>query len=100
VPGVDKTPATPADALAALADALAEVKPTLDAAGIAPNSSLTADLGLDSLDLVELSARLTDHYGPVDLAPWLAEAMQPGGDSVASLAAFLAGRSSTAEVTR
>ncbi|HZN20756.1 MAG TPA: hypothetical protein VFB84_21615 [Micromonosporaceae bacterium] len=72
-----------------LARHLTEVKPALDPAQIGMDCSLTADLGLDSLDLVELANRLTSDQGVTDLTPWLAQAMGPGGDTVRSLAAFL-----------
>jgi acyl carrier protein len=73
-----------------VAGTLVALKPSLDPALIRLESSLTADLGLDSLDLVELAAQLGDHYGRIDLGPWFASAMQPGGDTVASLTAYLA----------
>jgi acyl carrier protein len=78
------------DALGMLLRNLVAVRPSLDPATIRLDSSLTADLGLDSRDLVELAGQLADAGGPRDLAPWLSEAMRPGGDTVGSLAAFLA----------
>lgn len=76
-------------ALAALARILVAVKPTLDASAIRHDSSLTADLGLDSLDLVELANRLAEGRHSFDLSLWLAQAMRPGGDTVGSLAILL-----------
>jgi acyl carrier protein len=72
-----------------LVSVLLTVKPALDASAIRPDSSLTADLGLSSLDLAELASRLDDGAGPIDLSPWLAQAMRPGGDTVGSLATLL-----------
>lgn len=68
---------------------LVAVKPALDASAVRPDSSLTADLGLDSLDLVELANRLSERYPGVDLTGWLADAVQAGGDRVAGLARYL-----------
>lgn len=88
--GVRVRPLPPPEvALATVVRVLVEVKPALDASAIRPDSSLTADLGLDSLDLVELANRLGDGGRPVDLSPWLAVAMRPGGDTVGSLAELL-----------
>jgi acyl carrier protein len=72
-----------------VADYLVAAKPTLDRTAVRPDSSLTADLGFDSLDLVELASRLSRQYESVDLLPWITGAMGPGGDRVSSLAAYL-----------
>ncbi|HET6211664.1 MAG TPA: hypothetical protein VFE14_02195 [Micromonosporaceae bacterium] len=86
----------PEDTLGAVTRNLVAVKPSLEPSMVRLNSSLTADLGLGSLDLVELASGLADDYGPMDLAPWLSQAMRPGGDTVGSLVAFLAGLPSAA----
>jgi acyl carrier protein len=77
------------DVFHSLVRVLGEVKPSLDAAAIHRDSSLTADLGLDSLDLAELASRLGDDFKSLDLSVWLAEAMRPGGDTVGSLVNLL-----------
>jgi acyl carrier protein len=65
------------------------VKRTLDASALNPDASLTGDLGLDSLDLVQLSASLSEDFPDVDLAPWLAQASLPGMDTLSSLITHL-----------
>jgi acyl carrier protein len=73
-----------------LAVDLTAVKPTLRAEDIRPESSITADLGFDSLDLVALAARIRDAYPDFDLQIWLTAAMSSKVDSVASMAELLA----------
>lgn len=68
---------------------LMAVKPTLRAADIEAGSSLTADLGFDSMDLVQLAGRIRDSYPEFDLRAWLASAVQTQIDSVGSMAAML-----------
>jgi acyl carrier protein len=83
----------------ALVQDLVAVKPTLRAEDIRPESSITDELGFDSLDLVELANRIRDDYPDFDLRIWLAEAMSSEVDSVGSMAALLAA-SRKAEVAR
>jgi acyl carrier protein len=77
----------PAAAVAALAAHLIAVKPTLDPVDVRPDSSLTEDLGFDSLDLVALAGQIRDTYPDFDLRGWLAGACRTGADDVRSLAA-------------
>ncbi|WP_436494948.1 acyl carrier protein [Actinokineospora sp. HUAS TT18] len=76
--------------VAALVQDLVAVKPTLRAEDIRPESSITEELGFDSLDLVELAQRIRDDYPDFDLRVWLADAMSSEVDSVGSMAALLA----------
>jgi len=73
-------------AVATLAAHLVAVKPTLAPGDIRPDSSLTADLGFDSLDLVALAGEIRDTYPDFDLRGWLAGACRTGADDVRSLA--------------
>jgi aryl carrier-like protein len=73
-------------ALAALTVHLLAVKPTLDRAAIHPDSSLTDDLGFDSLDLVALAGAIRDNHPDFDLRGWLTGACRTGADDVRSLA--------------
>jgi acyl carrier protein len=73
-----------------LAAHLVAVKPTLRPGDIGAGSSLTEDLGFDSLDLVTLAGRIRDTYPTFDLKAWLASAVQTQVDSVGSMAAMLA----------
>ena len=68
---------------------LIAVKPTLRAEDIEAASSLTADLGFDSMDLVRLAGRIRDSYPDFDLRVWLACVVQTQIDSVGSMAAML-----------
>jgi len=72
-----------------LASQIRMVKPTLDSSALQPQASLTGDLGLGSLDLVQLSARLASDFPEVDLTPWLAQACQPGMDTLSSIVSYL-----------
>ena len=72
-----------------LANQIRMVKPNLDGSALQPQASLTGDLGLDSLDLVRLSARLASDFPEVDLTPWLAQACRPGMDTLSSIVAHL-----------
>jgi acyl carrier protein len=83
-----------------LGDELVAVKPNLRAADIGPDSSLTEDLGFDSLDLVTLSGRIRTAYPDFDLRVWLADAMTDEGDSVGSMARLLAACARTPEEVR
>jgi acyl carrier protein len=73
----------------ALVVLLIAVKPTLRAEDIGAESSLTADLGFDSMDLMQLAGRIRDNYPEFDLRTWLASAVQTQVDSVGSMAAML-----------
>jgi acyl carrier protein len=74
----------------ALAAHLVAVKPSLRIEDIAAASSLTENLGFDSMDLVQLAGRIRDSYPGFDLRAWLANAVQTQVDSVGSMAAMLA----------
>jgi aryl carrier-like protein len=65
------------------------VKESLTTAQINPEMSIIDDLGLDSLDLTELAARIRADIGAIDFLPWLAQ-VPAGGGTVASLAEFVA----------
>jgi acyl carrier protein len=69
---------------------LLAVKPTLRADDIHLESSVTDDLGFDSIDLVRLATRIRGAYPDFNLEQWLEGAMTPNSDSVASMAAVLA----------
>lgn len=79
-----------------LVDDLVAVKPTLRPEDVRAESSITRDLGFDSLDLVELAARIRDNHPDFDLLRWLEDAMSSEVDSVGSMAELLA-RSGTAQ---
>lgn len=79
-----------------LVDDLVAVKATLRPEDIHADSSITRDLGFDSLDLVELAARIRDGHPDFDLLRWLEDAMSSDVDSVGSMAELLA-RSGTAQ---
>src|SRR2546427_10933505 len=58
---------------------------------ITPQASILADLGLDSLKVVELTMLLEKQLGrPVFLPEWIASVEDPGDLTVESLARFLA----------
>ena len=58
---------------------------------ITPQASILADLGLDSLKVVELTMLLEKLLGrPVFLPEWIASVEDPGELTVESLARFLA----------
>ena len=57
---------------------------------ITPSASILADLGLDSLKVVELTVLLEKELGrPVFLPEWIASVEDPADLTVASLALFL-----------
>ena len=57
---------------------------------ITPEASILADLGLDSLKVVELTVLLEKELGrPVFLPEWIASVEDPAELTVASLARFL-----------
>jgi acyl carrier protein len=58
---------------------------------IVPEASILADLGMDSLKVVELTVLLEKQLGrPVFLPEWIASVEDPAELTVASLARFLA----------
>lgn len=60
---------------------------------IKPGASILADLGLDSLKVVELTVLLEKELGrPVFLPEWIASVEDPADLTVDSLARFLAQR--------
>jgi len=69
---------------------LLAVKESLTPAQINPGMLIIDDLGLDSLDLTVLAARIRADIGVIDFLPWLAQ-VTVGGGTVASLAEFVAG---------
>jgi acyl carrier protein len=70
-------------------DSIRALKPAVAETAITPQASLTADLGLDSVDLVELSARITADFPACDITPWLWEASEPGRDTLDSFVTHL-----------
>ncbi|MEU6092216.1 phosphopantetheine-binding protein [Streptomyces sp. NPDC047085] len=76
-----------------LIDLLKDVKPSIAEQSVEPAHSVVEDLGLDSLDLLQLARRINRHFGTeFDLDAWNAEAEQHHR-SVASIAdAVAAGR--------
>ena len=63
------------------------------APAITPDASILADLGLDSLKVVELTMLLEKQLGrPVFLPEWIASVDDPADLTVGSLARFLADR--------
>ncbi|GGQ81080.1 acyl carrier protein [Couchioplanes azureus] len=84
----------------AVIDAIVAVKPALHPGDVHLDASLTRDLGLDSLDLVQLASRITAAYPDFDLRVWLTEAMSSEVDSVRSLARMLAPARAAAEPVR
>lgn len=64
--------------------------------GAPSDASLTGDLGLDSLTLASLFAAVKARFGHLELAPWFISASTAGTDTVGSLAAFIAARTSIA----
>ena len=68
---------------------LLAIKESLAAIEITPDLLIVEDLGLDSMDLTELAARIRADLGDIDFMPWLAHACV-GEGTVASLAEFVA----------
>lgn len=67
---------------------LLAVRQSLIAADITPDMLIIEDLGLSSMDLTDLAARIRAEVGAIDLLPWLARATA-GEGTVASLAEFV-----------
>ncbi|MGW2642786.1 phosphopantetheine-binding protein [Streptomyces sp. NPDC001348] len=71
-------------------DLLKEVKPGIADQSVRADQSVVEDLGLDSLDLLQLARRINRHFGAeFDLDAWNAEADQHQR-SVASIVAAVA----------
>ncbi|MGA4837370.1 acyl carrier protein [Streptomyces sp. G45] len=83
---------TNSNALHIVTEHIAAIRPSLEPAAITPEASLTAELGMDSMDLVELSARITADYPDFDMNAWLLRASTPGMDHLGSLVAVLTTR--------
>jgi acyl carrier protein len=75
--------------VAMLSAELVRIRPHLADSEISIETSLTQDLGLDSLDLEQLFAFIKANVADVDLTPWLLAAARRGSDSLDSLATFL-----------
>jgi aryl carrier-like protein len=75
---------------------LLAIDDSLRADMIVEGASLMTDLGLDSLRLEELVARIKTERPELDLTPWYVRAARSGQDTVGSLVDFLvvAGRAS------
>jgi len=74
-------------------DALVALVPRRMRARITPEASILADLGLDSLKVVELTMLLEKQLGrPVFLPEWIASVDDPADLTVGSLARFLSER--------
>jgi acyl carrier protein len=72
-------------------DLLKEVKPGIADQSVEPQQSVVEDLGLDSLDLLQLARRINRHFGTeFDLDAWSAGADEHHR-SVASIAAAVEG---------
>jgi len=87
------TVSTNSTVLLSLTEHIETIRPMLERAAITPDASLTADLGLDSMDLVEFAARVVADYPDFDMNAWLFEASAPGTDCLGSLVAVLASQS-------
>ncbi|MDJ1133993.1 hypothetical protein [Streptomyces iconiensis] len=78
------------DHMRALAVHLVAVKPNLRMEEIAPDASLTDDLGFDSMNLEALGRRIREAYPDFDLMHWLDQTFSSESDSVGSMAESLA----------
>jgi acyl carrier protein len=73
----------------ALAELIQEVQPGLQGETITADQSVVDDLGLDSLDLLQLSRRISREYGlDLDLDGWAEQAAEHGR-TVGSVLDFL-----------
>ena len=59
----NQTPTTIEDARRVVVAALVEIAPDLEGTDIPPDAELQVDLGLDSMDFVNLMAALSDELG-------------------------------------
>jgi acyl carrier protein len=74
---------------AAIIDLIKEVKPGIGDRAVEPSQSVVEDLGLDSLDLLQLSRKVSREFGTdFDLDAWNAEA-ETHHRSVASIVAAI-----------
>jgi hypothetical protein len=76
--------------VAALAAEVVRIQPRIRPDQIQPDASLTQDLAMDSHDLASLFTFIKSNVVDVDLTPWFLSAARRGGDSLGSLAEFLA----------
>lgn len=67
---------------------LLAIKEVLAPADVRPDALLIEDLGLDSLDIAELAARIRRDFPDIDLMPWLRQAAT-GRGTVGSLSACI-----------
>ncbi|GGY05630.1 acyl carrier protein [Streptomyces hiroshimensis] len=74
-----------------LIEQIVAVRPEIAERTVTDRSTLTGDLGMDSVDLAETFERIRDRFGPIDIADWLATATRAEGDTVASLLRYLDG---------
>jgi len=77
-------PAQDVAALDELVKLIYEVKPGLAGIQVRPDDSLVDALGLDSLDILQLSRKINRDLGSFDLDAW-SETAQQHGRSVASV---------------
>ncbi len=73
-----------------LIEQLVAVRPEIAGYPVTESSTVTGDLGMDSVDLAELFERIRGVFGEVDIADWLAAATGAEGDTVGSLTRYLA----------
>jgi acyl carrier protein len=71
----------------------------LDRANVEINQaqSLTADLGFDSMQLMQFFAGIEDHYPQVRLEEWFLDQSQEGQDTIGSLYQFISHKTSLPE---
>ena len=67
---------------------------------VSDGASLTTDLGLDSLELMNLFALIERKIGAVDLMPWMIGSAAGGGDTVGSLCRYVVTNLETREFRR
>jgi len=65
--------------------------------GLQPEQSLTADLGFDSMQLMQFFAGIENYYPKVRLEEWFLEQSQEGQDTIASLHDFISKKNSSPE---
>jgi hypothetical protein len=67
---------------------------------IADGDSLTTDLGMDSLHLMQLFSMVDSLIGPVDLMRWLVGSSAGGRDTVGGFCRYIADAIAAAEPSR
>ena len=85
--------------LAAIKDRLlVAIRTVLDrgSTGVSGSESLTIDLGMDSLNLMQLFSLIESEIGGVDLLPWLVNSGTEGCDTVDGLCLYVADALQTA----